>query len=106
MVTALAFGAYGLLVLLMVRPLAGHFAWSFARADAERLGGNRRPTGEQWFGAHLAALALGLIWPLVLVVLFGGRLLPSLGAERIHEIEERERRLNEMEQELGLTTTG
>jgi hypothetical protein len=102
--TWLAVVAYALVVLVPLRPVAGHFAWRFHRAEQEKYSfarDRRWPTGEQWFGAFLLAGLLLSLWPLTGVVWLSGRRLPSLGAEREAELDRLRKRNRELERELG-----
>lgn len=87
---------YGLAVLVLIRPLAGMFAWRMYTRHSYHHGG---PDGLQWFGALLIAICLAAVWPLLL----GWQLaeyLPKLGAEREHELQVARERIRELEEEL------
>jgi hypothetical protein len=93
---------YGVLALLMLRPLAGHFAWKESHTWKHQV---RPDSGDWWDGFVLGAI-VSVLWP-VLLVAFGGaalanRTLPKVGAEREAARKIRERRLKELERELEL----
>jgi hypothetical protein len=92
--------AYALVALVALRPLAGHYAWFFHGNDI--YANTPEPNGEKWLGAYLLALLLVTAWPVVAVVVLVGRVGPKVGAERVADIEAREKRLREAEKELGL----
>lgn len=106
--------AYGVVALLALRPLAGHFAWSWTLREARRkrrdypsLYGRKEtegaePSTDAWCGAYCCALALVALWPVVLCVYGAGRFGPRIGAEREAELKARERHIAELERELGI----
>lgn len=95
---------YCIVVLAMIRPLAGHFAYTFMRNHNQRRPSWRttRPSPDQWFGAVCLAACLACVWPLCIVWKgVGGRW--QIGAEREHVIAVQRKRLAELERELDLT---
>ena len=101
---AMFFIAYGLIALAALRPLTGHFAYTFMRRhnEAHSYRTHKEPNGEQWFGSFCLALAIVCVWPAILAWnAIGGRW--QIGAERQHVIQEQKKRLRELERELDLT---
>lgn len=94
--------AYSLVALLLVRPLAGHFAYYF---HTENPYSNRsgRPDAAQWFGGVLLALCLAVVWPTALLWKLADARLPAVGAEREARLQAREKALREAERELGIS---
>jgi hypothetical protein len=99
---------YAMVALAAARLIAGHFAWTMYLNDRSRYPAlyrdrtRRVPNGEQWFGAWCGAVAIAVLWPFVLLPWFIGRRGYKVGAERQAEIEARERKVAEMERELGI----
>ncbi len=96
---AVIFTIYGIIGLLGVRPIAGHFAWTFVENGYRA---RDYPNTEQWFGATCIAVAICALWPLGLLWLVAGSKMPKLGMEREIEIENNKRRIEELERELKL----
>lgn len=90
-------GAYALVAALTLRPVAGHFAWSSARAYQQR-----EPDGGDWMLAAILAFAAALVWPVMAFIWLAGRYGPAVGAERLARLEERERHVREMEKALNI----
>jgi hypothetical protein len=97
---------YGVMALLFVRPLAGHFAWSMWRnycvEYAVLVRGRKTPTGEQWFGATLIGIATAAIWPATLLFVVVGWRGPVIGAEKSARLDAAQRRIDELERELQI----
>jgi len=102
---------YPLVALLLVRPLAGHFAWRFYLTERNwrycsmcmnkaRLGS---PNGEQWFGAFCLACLVSVLWPGALVWATQGAKGLKLGAERQAELDRLRKRNEQLERELGVS---
>ncbi len=98
--TTVAIGVYVVVAAAVLRPVAGHFAWSFHNAERHPTDPDR-PGNDAWVGGVLTGLPLVALWPACLIWLLVGRL-PAMGAEREAEIRRREARLAELERELGL----
>ncbi len=96
-----AISAYVVVALAILRPLAGHFTWSFHSRERHPVDPDR-PGSDDWVGGVLTALPLVALWPAAAMWLLSGTLLPPVGAEREAEIRQREARVAEMERELGL----
>jgi hypothetical protein len=98
--------AYGVLALLFVRPLAGHFAWSMFRGyclEYPALSrGRTSPTGEHWFGGTLLGLLTAAIWPAMLLFILVGWRGPVIGAEKAARLDAAQRRIDELERELQI----
>jgi len=106
--TPLAIGliAYGVIALLAVRPLAGHFAYSFFESE-KRLypsltAGRTQPEMAQWLGAVLTGAAIALVWPGAVLWLLAGARMPVVGAERHAKLKQKEKRIRELERQLML----
>jgi hypothetical protein len=100
------FLVYGVIALLSIRPVAGHFACKFHCQNS--LGGcdglgNRydydAPTSAIWTGSTCLAILIATVWPIFISFAIA-KVLPSIGAEREYQLEERERRVKEAEEEL------
>lgn len=100
---------YSIIALLTLRPLTGHLAYVYG-ANAERdlfyirQGCTNNPWTCHWVGGFCTAIPLALVWPIILI----WHLTPSLssrltvGAESAARSRKRERRVEELEQELNL----
>ena len=94
--------AYAVVALIAARMIAGHLAWRMFNVDRAKGYSSRcleSPTGDQWFGAWCLALCLAVVWPLVVVAMLAPW---RMGAEREAQIAARERRVGELERELGI----
>ncbi len=93
--------SYGVIALLMLRPVVGHFAWK----ESNKCNQLRPQSDDWWFGGWTGLLVAGL-WPVLLVTFVGislaNRTLPKVGAEREAARKIRERRFLEIERELEL----
>lgn len=91
---------YGVIALLALRPVVGHFAWE------EKYDGNIHPTCDDWVIGFWKGLFTVGLWPVLLIVftstVLANRTMPTIGAEREAERKMREKRLREAEREVGL----
>jgi hypothetical protein len=100
---------YGVVAFLFVRPIAGALAYRMRRVQQTRyptLYGDEppEPTGGQWLGAICVALLIVCVWPLAVVFVVQGRCnVWTVGPERLARIEARERRVHQLERELGVS---
>jgi hypothetical protein len=101
---------YAIVALIVVRPLAGHFAWDWAQRDAhgkkrrypglyEYLDPDAPPGPEWWVFAGTIAILVAAIWPILLVF---ARSPIKIGAERTAEKRQMAARIRELEKEAGL----
>lgn len=101
--TTLLTTAYALIALGAIRPIAGHFAWSWHHAEVARGFGtvDRRPDGLMWGVAVVLGALVGAAWPAVAIWALTAALGP-VGAERRQLLLERERRVADLEATLDL----
>lgn len=89
-------GVYGLPALVGIRLVAGHLAWRIS--DSYR---QDRPDGFDWLAGFLGAVLVVSVWPLALAFHFIGRRF-ALGAERDARLRQAQRRVRDLERELGV----
>lgn len=104
--------AYAVPILIAMRPLAGHFAWTWNERERQRILSRYAsiykeeefcsPSGDKWVGAYAASLCLLLFWPVLLLVLFQERHHFVIGAERKALIRRQREYIEKLEKELGL----
>jgi hypothetical protein len=94
------YAAYGIVSVLMFRPLAGHFAWAWKNSY------DKKPDGITWFVAGMAGMTVAFAWPIFLLlwagILVSNRTMPKVGAERKAEQKARERYIRDLERELEI----
>jgi hypothetical protein len=95
--------AYTLIALAVIRPIAGHFAWSWHHASVARSSGSAPhpyPSDVHWsFAVALAAL-LGAVWPVVAIWTLSAVLGP-VGAERREYLHARRKHLDARERHVA-----
>jgi hypothetical protein len=61
------------------------------------------PSGDKWFGAYAGATVLSVVWPAILIIWLQGRSEKFLvGEERQAVLEQKDRRIKELERQLEL----
>jgi hypothetical protein len=103
---------YFVIAMLAIRPIAGHLAWADMHdANMKRVQKKKEPDGGSWSIAYVFAVMACLAWPIIVCALIMSPF--KVGAERrghlerkmekqTEELEEARRKLNEMEESLGL----
>jgi hypothetical protein len=91
--------AYAVAGLVCARLIAGHLAYRFWERSYKRFDG---PDGEQWLGAWLIGLAVGVVWPLALLISKINFTRFAVGAEA-REIQRRQaQRITDLERQAGI----
>jgi hypothetical protein len=95
--------AYSVVAFAALRPITGHFAWTFCRNyNRDWYHKLNSPNGDQWFGAFCLAVVVVTLWPLAVLWCISDRTIPTVGNERIARLEADRKRLRQMEKELGI----
>lgn len=101
---------YGTCWLICARLLAGHFAWHMGGRGTNEYNYDTHkyeriptvPDGYAWFPAALAGLALGLVWPLVLLTVKLPMSKIAIGQEAAAIRRRQAERIAELEREAGI----
>lgn len=92
--------AYTAIALCVIRPMAGHFAWSWYHSDATAHNLVTPDPGPlRWLLATISSAILSVVWPAVVIWTLTGMLGP-VGSERRQQSLDRERKIKELEEEL------
>lgn len=87
---------YSVCGLVCARMIAGHLAWKWKWSS------HLAPDTAQWFGAAICGLALGVIWPLVLVTVKLPMSRLAVGEEAAEIRRRQAKRIAELEREAGI----
>jgi hypothetical protein len=97
---------YILIGMAIIRPVAGHLAWSWHYAQITHYSilyrGKIKPSSDQWTGATVLAVLAGAVWPMILFAGLSGKILPSIGAEKQAQLEAEIKARKERDKDLGL----
>lgn len=104
--TLIIVGIYVLIGLAIIRPIAGHFAWTMHKNAQIRYPSLHdkevHPNMEQWTGSIAVACMLACIWPAIILWWVAEQTIPTMGSEKQAQLEAEIKARKERDKELGL----